>query len=371
MKTALDTAHGSLPLPAFMPDATRGAVRTLDAADTRKCGIRALMVNVLHLSSHPGVSVVSGLGGIHAFMDWKDVVASDSGGFQAYSLVADSKNLGSVTKKGFAYRFDQSQRKKTLTPEKCIERQFQLGADIMFCLDYCTHPEADATTQRDSVEFTVHWAARCKDEFLRRVEARGPNEARPLLFAVIQGGTDRTLRAECAERLLEIGFDAFGYGGWPIDDDGALIDAVAYVAELIPDAFPKHALGIGKPENVVAAFRVGYDLFDCVIPTRDARHRRLYAFATDPRYIHARSDDFYRCVYLQDDKHARDDGPIDAFCDCACCTAYSRAYLHHLFNVNEQVAGRLATIHNLRFYARLMERLHMIRQRRQEPEAAP
>jgi queuine tRNA-ribosyltransferase len=370
MKTALDTVRGSLTLPAFLPDATRGAVRTLDAEDVRTCGIHAVMVNVLHLSSHPGVGVVASLGGIHAFMGWEGVVASDSGGFQAYSLIAESRDLGSVTQKGFAYRFDRSQRKKTLTPEKCIERQFQLGADIMFCLDYCTHPEADARTQRDSVDYTVRWATRCKEEFVRRVDGKGVNDRRPLLFAVIQGGNDLALRRECAERLLEAGFDGFGYGGWPIDDEGALFDAVGRVADLVPNSFPKHALGIGKPENVLAAFRLGYDLFDCVIPTRDARHKRLYALTMEPGRIDTGSDDFYRCVYLQDEKHARDGDPVDAFCDCGCCTAYSRAYLHHLFNVNEQLAGRLATIHNLRFYGRLMERLQSIRRHDQEREAS-
>ena len=348
-----ETAHGRLDFPAFLPDGTRGVVRTLDADGLLVCGVKALMVNMLHLSSHPGTTVVKQLGGIHPFMGWDGPVMSDSGGFQVFSLIAENPKSGRVSKDGFAYRLDRKQKKQILTPEKCIQKQFHIGADVMFCLDHCTNPDEDAVAQRESVTHTVNWASRCKDEFERRANSDYPAK----LFAVVQGGADEGLRRECAERLLEIGFDGYGFGGWPIADDGGLVEAVAQVAELVPVDAPKHALGIGKPGNVVRAFEFGYHTFDCTIPTRDARNKRLYAFDGE---IDLLSDDFYRYVYIGDERYARDDKPIDATCDGLCCQRYSRAYIHHLFAIGETLSLRLATMHNLRFYARLMEKLSAV-----------
>ena len=183
--TEILTPHGLLALPAFLPDATRGVVRTVDAADLTQCGVNAVMVNALHVSSSPGASRIAALGGMHRFMGWSGPLASDSGGFQAFSLVAGSRKLGTIAKDGFQYRFDKAQEKKILTPEKCIRKQFQLGADLLFCLDHCTHPDADHRVQRDSVENTVAWARRCKAEFDKRIDLARGNSSRPLLFAVV------------------------------------------------------------------------------------------------------------------------------------------------------------------------------------------
>ena len=367
--TEISTPHGGIPLPAFLPDATRGVVKTIDAADLAECGVDAVMVNTLHLSSSPGASRIAALGGMHRFMGWPGPLASDSGGFQAFSLVAGSRKLGTISKDGFQYRFDKAQEKKILTPEKCIRKQFELGADLLFCLDHCTHPDADHRVQRDSVENTVAWARRCKAEFDKRLEQfvktrqtvrAGGNSARPLLFAVVQGGSDPELRDTCMEQLLDIGFDGYGYGGWPIDDAGKLVDMVGRVAERIPPEFPKHALGIGKPESIVRAWAMGYDLFDCVLPTRDARQKRLYVFNPGWEGRCAKGDDLYDYLYLQDDRHGSNGAPLDDSCDCLTCRRYSRAYVHHLFAVNEPLALRLATIHNLRFYMRLMAHLRTL-----------
>jgi len=358
--TALSTPHGEISLPAFLPDATQGVVKTVDAADLVQCGVDAVMVNTLHLSASPGTSRVAALGGVHRYMGWSGPIASDSGGFQAYSLVARGRKLGTISNDGFLYRFDKAQEKKILTPEKCIRKQFEIGADLMFCLDHCTHPDEDCGIQRDSVEHTVAWARRCKVEFEKRRETSAGNSGKPLLFAVVQGGSDRELRRICIEQLLEIGFDGYGYGGWPIDDAGALVEMVAYVAEQIPASFPKHGLGIGKPENIVRAWACGYDLFDCVLPTRDARHKRMYVFNPGWEDRCTKADDFYDHLYMQDDKHGGSDTPLEDGCDCLTCRRYSRAYLHHLFAANEPLASRLATIHNLRFYVRLMTHLGTI-----------
>lgn len=357
---SLHTPHGALPLPAFMPDATQGVVKTVDSVDLNQCGVEMIMTNMLHLSSSPGTSRVAALGGLHRFMGWTGPLATDSGGFQAFSLVAGNRKLGRISKDGFQYRFDKSQDKKILTPEKCIRKQFELGADLFFCLDHCTHPDADSAVQRESVENTIAWARRCKVEFEQRLARQSHESGKPLLFAVVQGGSDPALRSECIERLLEVGFDGYGYGGWPIDDTGQMVDMVGRVAAGIPPEFPKHGLGIGKPENIVKAWLLGYDLFDCVLPTRDARHKRLYVFTPGWEQRCLTSDDFYDFLYLQDGRHGNADVPLEDACDCLACSRYSRAYLHHLFAANEPLAGRLATIHNLRFYMRLIAHLRTL-----------
>jgi queuine tRNA-ribosyltransferase len=290
-------------------------------------------------------------------MNWEKPVVSDSGGFQVYSLILQNPKSGSITNSGFRYRLDTSGRKKNLTPEKCIQKQFQIGADLMFCLDECTHPEADGKQQAQSVKRTIAWAERCKREFDACSGRMENGTSRPFLFAVIQGGEDPDLRRRCAEALVEMNFDGYGFGGWPIAADGGLVDAVAMVASLLPAEAPRFALGIGKPENLVAAYHAGYDIFDCSIPSRDARRRRLYVSTNRLETATTPGKDFYEYVYMQDKKHAADTGPIDETCDCPCCRQFSRAYMHHLFSINDMLAYRLATIHNLRFYCRLVDSL--------------
>jgi queuine tRNA-ribosyltransferase len=355
----IETPHGDLISPVFLPDATRGVIRTLDATDLSECGVEGVMVNALHLQNQPGVTAINSLGGIHAFMNWKGPVASDSGGFQILSLLQSRSGRGTVSRKGFSYRLENEERRRNLTPETSIHRQLRLRSDILFCLDHCTHPEEDIASQRESVDNTVRWAKTCKEAFEKHVSMS--DEKRPLLFAVIQGGESRELRRECAQRLLEIGFDGYGYGGWPIDSKGQLLPSVEITARLMPPEAPKHALGIGKPETLVEAFQLGYEMFDCVIPTRDARHRRLYVFPQDPSSIDLGVRKFYENLYMEDRKHARDSGPVSESCDCLCCRQYSRAYLHHLFKIEDPLALRLATMHNLRFYMRLIQRLRKTR----------
>ncbi|MEK7474869.1 MAG: tRNA guanosine(34) transglycosylase Tgt [Candidatus Coatesbacteria bacterium] len=353
MIPSLSTPHGALPLPAFLPDATRGVVKTLDSGDLAATGIRAIMVNALHLSHAPGASVVESLGGVHRFMGWDGPVVSDSGGYQALSLVAQSSSLGRVTDEGLWYRFDKREDKKLLTPEKCVERQLQLGSDVIIALDECTHPKAPAETQRDSVRRTLEWAGRSKAE----LDRMALNGRRPRLFAVVQGGDDLALRRECADGLLGIGFDGFGFGGWPVGDGGALLESVSAVAAMLPKDAPKLALGVGRPDNVVAAWRAGYRIFDCTLPTRDGRHGRLYVFRGPATVAAVTGPSFYDTLDLSDERFVRDAAPPEPGCDCACCKRYTRAYLHHLLAVGDATGARLATIHNLRFFARFFELL--------------
>ena len=207
--------------------------------------------------------------------------------------------------------------------------------------------------QKKSVERTISWAKRCRKEFDRIVRQKDYPTVRPKLFAVIQGGGYPELRRQCAEELLEIGFDGFGFGGWPLDADGNLIyDVLAWTRELIPREFPIHALGIGHPENVARCFDLGYEIFDCAMPTRDARHGRLYSF--DPETADF-SGKWLRYLYINDEKYIRSDRPVMAGCDCPTCRRYSIGYLRHLFKMNDTLYPRLATIHNVRVLTRLCE----------------
>jgi queuine tRNA-ribosyltransferase len=230
----------------------------------------------------------------------------------------------------------------------------------MVCLDDCPSPDATPDKVRTSVDWTIDWAQRCRAEFDRLLQTRGgAPEPRPLLFGVVQGGYDRDMRRRCTQGLLPLGFDGFGFGGWPLTPEGDLAeDMLAYTAGLLPDHLPRFALGVGKPEHIVRCFQLGWRIFDCVLPTRDARHGRLYAFdAASLDQVDVRAPGFYRFLYIRDQKHKRQSGPVSAACDCPSCQNYSLAYLHHLFDVGDPLGLRLATLHNLRFYTQLLEQI--------------
>ena len=363
----LATRRGEIALPAFLPDATRAVVRAVDSADLEACGVPAIMMNAFHLQGHPGIRLVQSVGGAHAFAGWRRPVFADSGGFQVFSLIRQNPVFGTITRDGAIFRPSAGERKRILTPEKAIQAQLQIGADVVTCLDDCTHESAPREEQEASVERTIAWARRCRVEFDRLVAGQRADRGRPLLFAVIQGGNDRDLRRACAEALLEIGFDGYGLGGWPLDERHELLaEIIEYTATLVPEGTPLHALGVGKPENVVACARFGYSTFDCALPTRDARHGRLFAFQADSLdEVDLSRPDFYRPLYVADAQHRTNPRPVSSLCDCLTCARYSRAYLHHLQDIRDPLYLRLATIHNLRFYTQLMEAL------RGAPEASP
>ncbi|MCL4507479.1 MAG: tRNA guanosine(34) transglycosylase Tgt [Chloroflexi bacterium] len=360
MSSQLHLPHGDLDIPAFLPDATLGVVRSLDSADLERCGTQALVMNTFHLMQRPGSSTVQALGGLHRMSGWPHPIVTDSGGFQAYSLIRQNPKNGSLNNQGIIFRPEGSDRKLQLTPEKTIQLQVSYGSDIVICLDDCTNAEDPIDTQKESVTRTIAWARRCKEAYTRLIEQKEYADGqRPLLFGVVQGGSIREERIRCADALLEIGFDGYGYGGWPIDNQGNLLtDIVGYTREIIPSEYPMHALGIGHPPSIVACTQIGYRLFDSAMPTRDARHARLYTFNSDPALRRELSDDWFAYVYISDDKHIKDNRPISPWCDCLCCTRYSLGYLHHLYKINDSAFFRLATIHNLRFMAMLMAKLN-------------
>jgi len=350
------TSHGEIPLPAFLPDATYGQVRSLDAQDLAACGVQAVMMNSYHLMQKPGTTVISALGDLHAFSGWQGPIFTDSGGFQAYSLIRQNSNFGSFSDDGILLKDAAHDKKIALTPEKSMQIQWKMGADVLFCLDDCTHVDDVDSEQVLSVQRTVTWAKRCKQEFQRLQEnSKHDTDHQRKLFAVVQGGSSRLYRETCARELLEIGFNGYGYGGWPLDKDGNLVeDILGYTRELIPSQFPMHALGIGHPYNLVKTYQLGYQLFDCAMPTRDARHGRLYKLRgeitfDDPTWLNY--------IYAQDERHIRDEKPIDPACDCPTCQHYSLGYIHHLHQINESLFTRLATIHNLYFMARIIRHL--------------
>ncbi|HET8846556.1 MAG TPA: tRNA guanosine(34) transglycosylase Tgt, partial [Ktedonobacteraceae bacterium] len=346
--------------PVFLPDATLGTVRAVDATDLEQCGISAVMMNTFHLMQHPGSSTVQSLGGLHQMSAWPHPIMMDSGGFQAYSLIQQNARLGSINADGIAFKPQGSERKFHLTPEKAIQLQLGYGGDIVVCLDECTHVDAPFEAQELAVKRTIEWAKRSKAEFQHLLRQKKlPQERQPLLFAVIQGGGYRELRQRCAEALLEIGFDGFGYGGWPLDKQGNLLtEIISYTRELIPSEFPMHALGIGHPNNIRICKQLGYDMFDSTMPTRDARHGRLYTFNADTSLAFA--EKWFSYIYVNDDKYIKTDTPVSAICDCLTCTHYSLGYLHHLFKIGDSLFFRLATLHNLRFMVQLMEQLRAL-----------
>jgi queuine tRNA-ribosyltransferase len=359
--SVLETAHGPLPLPVYFPDATRAVVRSVDSQDLEACAVRGLVVNVFHLSTRPGVGLIRHAGGIHDFMGWRRPVASDSGGFQLMSMIRENARYGTISERGIHFVDADGKRNKVLfTPERSIRLQLDLGADLTICLDDCPSPDASPEEVQTSVDRTIAWAQRCREEFDRILEIGSEREGPPpLLFGVVQGGYDPEMRTRCAEALLSLGFDGFGFGGWPLSPDGELAhEILAHTASLLPDHLPRFALGIGKPEHIVSCFELGWRIFDCVLPTRDARHGRLYAFrAPTLEQVDLRADRFYRFLYLRDQKHKRIRDPISPACDCLCCRNYSLGYLHHLFDIGDPLGMRLATLHNLRFYTQLLERL--------------
>ncbi len=359
MADPLVTRRATWPVPTFLPDATRAGVRAVSAADLRGIGIEGLVVNAFHLLRRPGARVMQAAGGVHRFMGWEGPILSDSGGFQVWSLIRQDPARGVIRDNEVIFREPSTGEKWTLTPERVIQLQLQLGSDVLVCLDDCTDAGDPEAEQERSVTRTVKWARRCRAEFDRLTDGAAPAE-RPLLFAVVQGGGSEVQRRRCAAELATIGFDGYGFGGWPLDAEGALLtDPLRWVVEELPAAAAKHALGIGRPDHVVAAAALGYSIFDCALPTRDARHGRLYAFR--PGRTERRpspGDRFYAAVRIHDPKYRVDHRPIEEGCDCPLCGAgLSRAYLHHLFKVGDVAAERYATLHNLRFYVRLFDLL--------------
>ena len=338
------------PLPVFFPDATRGLIKSLDTTDIENTKTDGVLVNTYHLFKDLGIEYIKARGGIKKFMNWKGYVISDSGGFQVGSLIKMSPTKGHVSNRGVLFK-PEGEKQVMLTPENSIEFQMELGSDMVVVLDDFTDPNATYDEASKSVDRTIKWAKRSKVEFERICDSRQLTvDNRPLILGVVQGGYFQDLRKYCAEELVKIGFDGFGYGGWPMTKEGLFdLESAQTISDNTPSDYLLYGLGVGKPEDIVALSKIGYNIFDCVLPTRDARHSRAYVFDGDGYDYHFES--------LKKGKHMNDDTHLSQNCDCLTCKRYTRSYLAHLFKVGDPTAGRLVTIHNLRFYSMLMERI--------------
>ena len=330
---AVRTARGSYSVPAFMPVGTRGAVKALDSADLEALGAEVVLANTYHLMLRPGADVVAALGGLHRFTGWDGHTLTDSGGYQVHSLGPDVDDDG-VT---FASVYDGSRVR--LTPESAVEAQGLIGADIQMVLDVCASLPAPTEVLRMAVDRTAAWAARARRHH-DRLDARPEGQA---LFGIVQGGTDPGLRAESAERTVELGFDGYGIGGLSVGEPtrGHARGAGASPCPISPSDRPRYLMGVGDPVGLVEAVALGVDQFDCVAPTRMARHGSILTWAGR--------------LNLRNAVHADDDGPLDPPAAASTCSRWSRGYLRHLLAVGEPTAWRLLSLHNLAFVLGLMD----------------
>jgi queuine tRNA-ribosyltransferase len=350
----LKTKSGEINSPFFMPDATRGFVKALSNQELEDLKMGPMVVNTYHLYLQPGMETVKKAKGVHKFMNWKKPLLSDSGGYQVFSLIHKNAGIGKITDAGAVFRSPIDGSRHVLTPEKSIQIQFDLGVDMMVVLDDPPPNHYSKEKIRKAVERTILWAKRCKAEYEKQIKKRKiKKKDRPLIFGVIQGGGHKDLRKYCAEKLIKINFDGYGFGARHLDAKGNFMgEILKFTAELIPKNSLRFALGIGTPKDIVKCANFGWDMFDCVIPTREGRHGRLFVWKSDEL-----SGDFYETININNSKHRKDFSPVDEKCDCFTCKNYTRAYLNHLFAVKESLALRLASVHNLKFYLELMEKI--------------
>jgi queuine tRNA-ribosyltransferase len=330
----LYTRHGAVRTPVFMPVGTQASVKTLSPADLRESGVELILANTYHLMLRPGEKRVRELGGLHPFMSWPGAILTDSGGFQVLSL----SPLRKVTEEGAVFRSHLDGSTYSLTPERAVEIQTALAPDIMMSFDECLPYPSSPELARDSMRRTVRWAGRGLERARQLADA---GETVPALFGIVQGGTHPSLRAECAEQLVELPFDGYSLGGLWVGEERSLGHAlVEGDTALLPEGRPRYLMGVGTPEDLVEAVARGVDLFDCVMPTRNARKGTV--FTSRGR------------VVVKNASFARDPGPLDPECDCYACRDFSRAYIRHLFSVNEILGMRLASLHSVHFLVRLL-----------------
>jgi queuine tRNA-ribosyltransferase len=325
----LRTPHGSVDTPAFMPVATYGGVRLIGPDDLAGLGAQIVLANAYHLHERPGEQTVAKLGGLHGFTGWRGPWLTDSGGYQILSLGDRRK----IDEDGVTFRSPVDGTRRRLTPESVVAIQEALGPDVAMALDECAPVDAEPSAARAAMERTLRWAERAAAARTR------PDQ---WLFGIVQGGQHAALRRESARATASLGFDGHAHGGLGLGEEPARrAELVAEVNALLPKAQPRYLMGLGRPEDVVAAVARGVDLFDCVLPTRHGRHGVLF---THEGLLHVKN-----AAYKEDPR------PPDPQCECPVCARHSRAYLRHLLHAHEQLGGRLGSLHNLHFYLRLLE----------------
>ncbi len=324
----LATPHGDIATPVFMPVGTQATVKGLTPEMVRSVGAQIILGNTYHLALRPGDELIRDLGGLHRFMHWDRPILTDSGGFQVFSLASQAK----ITDEGAKFRSHIDGSPLELTPEKAVEIQQNLGSDIAMVLDECPPAQSDPAVMRNAVRRSILWAGRCQRHHSRAEQA---------LFAIVQGGLDVGLRAECAHELVAMEFPGYALGGFSVGEAPEQMHAaLPACAALLPEAKPRYLMGVGRPQDLLVGVAAGIDMFDCVMPTRNGRNALAFTYDGPLR--------------LRNAKHRRDPGPLASDCDCYCCANFSRAYLHHLFAAEEMLGPTLLSLHNIAYYLRLM-----------------
>jgi len=327
----LRTAHGTIDTPVFMPIGTAGAVKGVLPEQLEAMGTKIILANTYHFMIRPGVDVIEELGGLHRFMAWNHPILTDSGGYQVFSL----SSLNRVDNQGVEFASHLDGRRFMLTPHIATEIQNRLGADIIMCFDQCTHFPAEPHELDSAVQRTIRWARQCR--------AAHAN-SRQLLFGIVQGGIDLSLRTQCAQQLVDLDFPGYAIGGLSVGEGhDHMIRTVAHTARLLPELKPRYLMGVGTPADLIACICAGIDMFDCVLPTRNGRN--AYAFTEQGP------------VRMRNSIHADSNVPVEAGCPCPCCRSYTRAAVRHFFKYGEIQGPILLSLHNLTFYQRLLQRI--------------
>ena len=334
----------------FMPDATRGAVRYVTTEQLKKTKTEGVVINTLHLLITMGPERIQRLGGMHKFMNWNGWILSDSGGFQVFSLLHSKKWKGKITENGATFKAPIDGSTYELTPEISIDIQMALDSDILVCLDDCRDAQISRDEAELSVKRTIKWAERAKKHF--EVKYGGTSKTGKLLSCVVQGANFLDLRETCAKELVKIGFDGYNFGGYVINEAGNLtINEMKVVAENTPSDRFKYAMGVGKPQDIIDCSKIGYKVFDTVLVTRNARHGTVYSY---------NEDGTIQTIHINNAQFGEDITPLDLKCDCEACKNHTKSYLHNLMRAEEATALTLMSIHNLRFYQRLIENLNLV-----------
>lgn len=327
--------HGIVETPIFMPVGTYGAVKTLAPYELEQCGAQIILGNTFHLWLRPGTNIIDNFGGLHNFNQWHKPILTDSGGFQVFSLGAMRK----IKEEGVYFRSPIDGSKLFLSPEESMKIQTSLNSDIVMVFDECTPYPASYEVAKYSMEMSLRWAKRSKDEFIR---LNNPNA----LFGIVQGGMHDDLRVHSLEKLMEINFDGIAIGGLSVGEPKSEMQRILnFMQDILPDKLPHYLMGVGTPEDLVFGVSCGIDMFDCVMPTRNARNGWLFTKFGDIKIKNA---------MYKDDNRA-----LDSTCSCYTCSNFSRAYLHHLFKIGEILGLRLNTIHNIHYYLDLMKSIRL------------
>lgn len=334
----ITTAHGTIETPVFMPVGTQGTVKALTQEMLETLDARIILGNTYHLFLRPGAETVHHLGGLHRFISWPRAILTDSGGYQVFSL----GDLRRIREEGVEFRSHLDGSRRFISPEISMQIQHALGSDIIMAFDECTPWPATHRQALESLELTTRWALRSRTEFDRLRDTPASRASSPSLFGIVQGSVYSDLRQRSLEQLLEIGFEGYAIGGLSVGEEkSAMYDTVEYLAPRLPADKPRYLMGVGTPADLVECVARGVDMFDCVMPTRNARNGQVFTSLGR--------------LNIRNARHARDERPIDSECQCLVCRRYSRAYLRHLYQAGEILASTLCTYHNIAFYLDTMQ----------------